>query len=251
MKIVVVGGTGLIGRKLVDKLRNRGHCVVAASPSNGVDTMTGQGLAQALSGAMVAVDVADSPSSEGAAVMNFFETSSRNLLAAGQAAGVRHHVALSIVGTDRLSASGYLRAKSAQEMRIKAALVAYTIVRATQFYESAEDIARANTEGGRVRVAPALVQPMAAEDVAESLAQIATQVATNKVIETAGPELMRLDKFVGQYLRATKDARKVTVDPEALYLGAALNDASLTAGKNPRLGKIVFADWLGRPAQKR
>lgn len=213
--------------------------------------MTGQGLSETLSGAKVAVDVTDSRSSENAEVINFFETSSRDLLAAGQVAGVRHHVALSIVGTERLFASGYFRAKLAQEKRIKAALVAYTIVRATQFFEFVGDIADANTEGDRVRVSPALVQPIAAEDVAESLAEIATQVATNRVIEIAGPVLMGLDKFVGQYLRATKDARRVTIDPDALYFGAALNDVSLTPGKNPRLGKIAFADWLGRPAQKR
>jgi uncharacterized protein YbjT (DUF2867 family) len=251
MKIVVIGGTGLIGTKLVNKLRQRGHEVVAASPAAGVNTLTGEGVAKALAGAMVVVDVANSPSYEDTAVMNFFESSTRNLLAAGQVAGVRHHVALSIVGTDRLHANGYFRAKLAQEKIIRAALVAYTIVRATQFFEFAGGIADANTEGDRVRLSPALVQPMAAEDVAESLAEIATQAAINRVTEISGPVAMGLDKFVGQFLRATQDARKVTVDPDALYFGAALDDQSLTPGKNPRLGKITFADWLGRPTEKR
>lgn len=251
MKIVVIGGSGLVGSKLVRKLRQRGHQVVAASPSKGIDTFTREGLAEAVAGAMVVVDVANSPSYEETAVMNFFETSTRNLLAAGQVTGVRHHVALSIVGADRLHANSYLRAKVAQEKAIRAALVAYTIVRATQFFEFAEGIADANTEGDRVRLSPALVQPMAAEDVAESLAEVATQAAINRVIEIAGPVVMGLDKFVGQFLRATKDARQVSVDPDALYFGAALDDESLLPGKNPRLGKITFADWLGRPEEKR
>lgn len=251
MKIVVIGGTGLIGSKLVRKLRHRGHHVVAASPSNGIDTFTREGLAEAVAGAMAVVDVANSPSYDDTAVTNFFETSTRNLLAAGQVAGVRHHIALSIVGADRLHVNGYLRAKLAQEKAIRAALVAYTIVRATQFFEFAGGIADASTEGDRVRLSPALVQPIAAEEVAESLAEVATQAAINRVIEIAGPLAMGLDKFVGQFLRATKDVRKVSVDPDALYFGAALDHESLLPGKNPRLGKIDFADWLDRTEERR
>ncbi|MDM0074780.1 SDR family oxidoreductase [Variovorax sp. J2P1-59] len=251
MKIAVIGGSGLVGTKLVHKLRQRGHHVVAASPSNGVNAFTGEGLADALTGAMVLVDVANPPSIDDTALMDFFETSTRNVVAAGQAAGVRHHVALSVVGAERLPANGYFRAKTAQEKRIKAALVAYTIVRTTQFFEFAESIARAGTEDGAIRLSPALVQPIAADDVAEALADIATQTAVNRIIEVAGPASMRLDKFVGQFLRATRDARKVIVDPDASYFGAALDDQSLTPGKNPRLGKTTYADWLGRANEKR
>jgi uncharacterized protein YbjT (DUF2867 family) len=251
MKIVVIGGSGLIGTKLVSKLRQRGHEVVAASPSAGVNTLTGEGLPEALAGAMVIVDVANSPSFEDAAVMNFFETSTRRLLAEGQAAGVGHYVALSVVGTERLLASGYFRAKMAQETMIMAAQVGYTIVRATQFFEFAGSIAYTSTEGETVRLSPALVQPMAAEDVAEALADVATQTAINGMVEIAGPEAMGLDKFVGQFLRASEDARTVTVDPDALYFGTALNDQSLTPGESPRLGKITFTDWLSRPKDQR
>ncbi|SDE89507.1 Uncharacterized conserved protein YbjT, contains NAD(P)-binding and DUF2867 domains [Variovorax sp. CF079] len=251
MKIAVIGGSGLIGTKLVKKLRERGHEAVSASPSQGVNALTGEGLAQALAGAQVVVDVANSPSFEDAAVLNFFETSGRNLLAAEQAAGVGHHVALSVVGTERLLESGYFRAKMAQENLIKASPVPYTIVRATQFFEFAGSIAHTSTEGEAVRLSPALVQPMAAEDVAEALSEVALEAPINGMLEIAGPAPLGLDKFVGQFLSATGDARKVVTDPAALYFGLALNDQSLTPGKSPRLGKTTFADWLSRPKEAR
>jgi uncharacterized protein YbjT (DUF2867 family) len=250
MKIVVIGGSGLIGSKLVKKLRQLGHEAVAASPTEGVNTLTGEGLAQVLTGAQVVVDVANSPSFEDTAVMNFFETSGRNLLAAEQAAGVGHHVALSVVGTERLLESGYFRAKMAQENLIKASSVPYTIVRATQFFEFVESIAYTSTEGETVRLSPALVQPMAAEDVADALSTIALEAPINGMLEIAGPVALGLDEFVGQFLSNSKDARKVIVDPDALYFGTALDDQSLTPGKNPRLGKTAFADWLANANSK-
>ncbi|MDM0049858.1 SDR family oxidoreductase [Variovorax sp. J22R115] len=251
MKIAVIGGSGLIGMKLVHKLHQRGHHVIAASPSTGVDTLAREDLADALAGAMVLVDVADPSPISDAEVMHFFETSTRNVLAAGQAAGVRHHVTLSVVGAERLHEIGYLRAKLAQEKKIKAALVAYTIVRATQFFEFAGSIADAATEGDAVRLPPARVQPMAADDVAEALAEVAAQAAVNRIIEIAGPVAMGLDEFVGQFLRANQDARKVVVDPDAPYFGAALDDQAFTPGKSPRLGKTRLADWLDRTVEKR
>ena len=252
MKIVVIGGSGLIGSKLVKKLRQLGHEAVSASPSEGVNALTGEGLTQVLTGAQVVVDVANSPSFEDAAVLNFFETSGRNLLAAEQAAGVGHHVALSVVGTERLLESGYFRAKMAQENLIKASPVPYTIVRATQFFEFVGSIAHTSTEGETVRLSPALVQPMAAEDVADALSEIALEAPINGMLEIAGPVAVALglDKFVGQFLSATEDARKVIVDPDARYFGTALDDQSLTPGKNPRLGKTTFADWLSRSKDK-
>ena len=251
MKIVVIEGDGLIGRKLVSKLRQRGHDVVAASPDTGFHTLTGKGLADALAGAMAVVDLASPPSLEDAAVMNFFETSTRNLVAAGQVAGVRHHLALSIVGTDRLCASRHFRAKVAQEKIIRAALVAYTVVRATPLFELAGTIADAHTEAHSVRLPPTLVQPIASGDVAESLAEIATQAALNRVTEIAGPASMGLDRFVGQCLHASGDARQVLVDPDAMYFGAVLDARSLMPGKSPGLGKTTLADWLGQPIEKR
>jgi uncharacterized protein YbjT (DUF2867 family) len=244
MKIVVIGGSGLIGSKLVRKLREKGHEAVAASPSTGVNALTGEGLAGALAGAQVVVDVANSPSFEDAAAMNFFETSGRNLLAAEKVAGVGHHVALSVVGTERLLASGYFRAKLAQEKLIEASPIPYTIVRATQFFEFVGSIAHAGTDGGTVRVSPALLQPMAAEDVADLLSEVALGAPVKGMLEIAGPAAIGLDKLVGQFLSSAKDARKVVVDPGALYFGIALDDRSLTPGENPRLGKIAFADWL-------
>jgi len=244
MKVVVIGGSGLIGSKLVKKLHQKGHEAVAASPSKGVNTLTGEGLAEVLAGAQVVVDVANSPSFEDVAAMNFFETSNRNLLAAEQAAGVGHHVALSVVGTERLLASGYFRAKMAQEKLIKASPVPYTIVRATQFFEFVGSIADAATEGETVRLSPALLQPVAAEDVADVLSEVALEAPINGMLEIAGPSAIAQDKLVGQFLSSTKDARKVVVDPGALYFGIALDDRSLTPGESPRLGKISFANWL-------
>src|SRR6266567_69749 len=214
MKIVVIGGSGLIGKKVVTNLRQHGHEVVAASPSSGVNTVTGEGLAQALAGAQVVVDVANAPSWEDNAVLAFFETSGRNLLAAEVAAGVRHHVALSVVGTDRLLASGYFRAKMAQEKLIKASPIPYTIVRATQFFEFVGGIAQSATEGQTVRVPPVLMQPIVSDDL------------------------------VRQFLNATGDARTVITDPKALYYGITVNDQSLTPGDHPRLGPTRFEDWL-------
>jgi uncharacterized protein YbjT (DUF2867 family) len=244
MKIVVIGGTGLIGAKVVSNLRQRGHEVGAASPSTGVNTLTGEGLAKALAGAQVVVDVANAPSWEDNAVLAFFETSGRNLLAAEAAAGVGHHVALSVVGTDRLLASGYFRAKMAQEKLIKACPIPYTIVRATQFFEFVKGIAQSATEGQTVRLSPALFQPMAANDVAAFVAEAALAKPVNGVIEVAGPEPIGLDNAVRKYLSATRDARTVTTDPRALYYGIEVNDQSLRPGDHPRLGPTRFDDWL-------
>jgi uncharacterized protein YbjT (DUF2867 family) len=244
MKIVVIGGSGLIGKKLVNKLREKGHEVVAASPSTGVNTVTREGLAPALAGAQVVVDVANAPDWEDNAVLAFFETSGRNLLAAEAAAGVGHHVALSVVGTDRLLASGYFRAKMAQENLIKASPIPYTIVRATQFYEFVGGIAQFATEGQTVRVPPVLMQPIAADDIAAVLADVAIASPLNDTFELAGPEPIRQDDLVRQFLKATGDARTVITDPQALYYGIAVNDQSLIPGDNPRLGTIRFEDWL-------
>jgi uncharacterized protein YbjT (DUF2867 family) len=246
MKIVVIGGSGLIGKKVVANLRQRGHEAVAASPSTGVNTVTGDGLAEALAGARVVVDVANTPSWEDDAVRAFFETSGRNLLAAEAAAGVGHHVALSVVGTDRLLASGYFRAKLAQEKLIKASRIPYTIVRATQFFEFVGGIAQAATDGETVRLPPALMQPIAADDVAAAVADAALAEPLNGTVEVAGPEPIRQDELVRQFLKAAGDARTVVTDPKALYFGIALDDRSLTPGDNPRLGPTRFADWLAR-----
>jgi len=248
MKIVVIGGSGLIGKKVVMNLRQHGDEVVAASPSSGVNTVTGEGLAQALAGAQVVVDVANAPSWEDKAVMAFFETSGRNLLAAEAAAGVDHHVALSVVGTDRLLASGYFRAKMAQEKLIKASPIPYTIVRATQFFEFVGGIAQSATEGQTVRLPPVLMQPIASDDVAAVVAEVAVKKPLNGMIDLAGPEPSRQDDLVRQLLNATGDPRTVITDPKALYYGIAVNDQSLTPGDNPRLGPTRFADWLSRNA---
>jgi uncharacterized protein YbjT (DUF2867 family) len=251
MKIVVIGGTGLIGTKLVNNLRQRGQEVVAASPSSGVNTFTGEGLAEALTGAQVVVDVANAPSWEDKAVLEFFETAGRNLLAAEAAAGVRHHVALSIVGTDRLPASGYLRAKMAQENLIKASGIPFTIVRSTQFFEFVKGIAQSATEGQTVRLSPALMQPIASDDVAAALTDVAVAEPLNGTVEVAGPEPIRMDEFARRYLSATRDPRKVTTDVHAPYFGTELNDQSLIPGDNARLGPTRFEEWLSRStAQK-
>jgi len=246
MKIVVIGGTGLIGTKLVNNLRKRGHEVLPASPKSGVNTFTGEGLVEALTGAQVVVDVANAPQWDDKAVLEFFETAGRNLLAAEAAAGVKHHVALSVVGADRLPASGYLRAKVAQENLIKASGIPFTIVRSTQFFEFVKGIAQSATEGQTVRLSPGLMQPIAADDVAAALTDVAVGEPVNGTIEIAGPEPIRMDEFVRRFLSATRDQRKVTTDVHALYFGAELNDQSLTPGDNPRLGSTHFADWLGR-----
>jgi uncharacterized protein YbjT (DUF2867 family) len=246
MKIVVIGGSGLIGTKLVKRLRQQGHDVVAASPSSGVNTITGEGLAEALAGAQVVVDVANSPSFEDQAVLEFFETSGRNLLAAEAAAGVGHHVALSVVGTDRLLASGYFRAKMAQENLIKASRIPYTIVRATQFFEFVGGIAESATDGQTVRLPPALMQPIASDDVAAALALVAVEKPLGGTIELAGPEPIRQDELVRRFLSAKGDTRQVTTDVHARYFGTKLNDQSLTPGDNPRIGPTRFEDWLSR-----
>jgi uncharacterized protein YbjT (DUF2867 family) len=244
MKIVVIGGTGLIGKQVVTNLRRHGHEVVAAAPSTGVNAVTGEGLAQALAGARVVVDASNAPSWEDNAVLAFFETSGRNLLAGEAAAGVGHHVALSVVGTDRLLASGYFRAKMAQEKLIKASRVPYTIVRATQFFEFVGGIAQFATEGQTVRVPPALMQPIAADDVGAVVADTALAEPLNGTFDLAGPEPIRQDDLVRRFLKATGDARTVITDPKALYYGIAVNDQSLTPGDNPRLGPTRFDDWL-------
>ena len=246
MKIVVIGGTGLIGSKLVQNLRERGHDVLAAAPSTGVNSITREGLAQAMDGADIVVDVANAPSWEDQAVLDFFETSSRNLLAAEAAAGVRHHVALSIVGSERLPENGYFRAKVAQENLIKASSIPYTILRATQFFEFVGGIAQSAAVGEEICLSPALIQPLASDDVVAALTEVTLQTPVNGTLEVAGPEAMPLDELVRRFLRATGDSRKVVPDVHARYFGAVLDDQSLTPGKHPRLGAIRFEDWLAR-----
>ena len=244
MKIVVIGGSGLIGSKLVSKLAEHGHQAVAASPASGVNTLTGEGLADVLDGASVVVDVSNSPSFEDAAVLEFFETSTGNLLAAEAAAGVGHHVALSIVGTDRLPDSGYLRAKVAQERLITSSDIPYSIVRATQFFEFGPGIAQAATEGDTVRVANALIQPMAAEDVAAAVGKVSVGVALNGILEIGGPEPMPFEEFVRAGLSAHDDPRRVVADPSAKYFGTALEERSLVPGPDAQLGATRLEDWL-------
>jgi uncharacterized protein YbjT (DUF2867 family) len=250
MKIVVIGGSGLIGTKLVRRLLQQGHEVVAASTSTGVNIITGKGLAAAMAGAQVVVDVANSPSWEDQPVMEFFETAGRNILAAEAAAGVGHHVALSVVGTDRLLKSGYFRAKMAQETLIKASTIPYTIVRATQFFEFVSGIAAFGTVGKTVRLPSALMQPIASEDVAEALVDIALAAPLNGMVEVAGPEALPLDEVVRRFLLATKDERQVMTDVHASYFGLELNDQSLTPGNSPRLGQTHFDAWLQQFAAK-
>ena len=251
MKIVVIGGTGLIGSKLVSRLREQGHEVVAASPATGVDTVTGQGLAEALAGAHVVVDVSNAPDWGDAAVMDFFQTSARNILAAETAAGVGHHVALSVVGTERLQGSGYFRAKLAQEEAIKAAVIPSTILRATQFFEFIGRIADGSTHDGTVPLPPIFFQPEAADDVAAALADITQGPPVNGTVELAGPERFRLDELVQRYLSATGDPRHVVTDVHAPYYGLQVSDErALVPGDNPRIGATRFADWLSRSTPK-
>jgi len=244
MKIVVIGGTGLIGSKVVSNLRQKGHEAVPAAPNTGVNTITGEGLAKALAGAQVVVDVANSPSFADEDVMTFFKTSGRNILAAESAAGVRHHVALSVVGSDRLPESGYLRAKVAQEELIKSCGIPYTIVRSTQFFEFLGGIAQSATDGQTVRLSPAHLQPIASDDVAALVAKMAMASPVNGTVELAGPERISLDELVRRYLRAKNDPRKVVADVHARYFGTELDDKSLTPGDNPHIGVTSFETWL-------
>jgi uncharacterized protein YbjT (DUF2867 family) len=244
MKIVVIGGTGLVGSRLVTKLREAGHDAVSASPDSGVDTYTGEGLAQALAGAEVVVDVSNAPSWDDAAVLDFFGTTARNVLAAEANAGVGHHVVLSVVGTDRLQASGYFRGKLAQEDAVQAGSVPYTILRATQFFEFLGRIADSFTEDDVVRVPPVLVQPEAVDDVAAALADVAVSPPVNGIVELAGPEPFRLDELARRILDAESDPRRVTADPHARYFGAELDDRSLVPGESPRIAPTRFEDWL-------
>ena len=244
MKIVVIGGTGLIGSKLVEKLRNAGHDPLAASPDTGVNSITGEGLADALEGAHVVVDVANAPAWDDAAVMDFFLTSARNVLAAEVVAGVRHHVVLSVVGTDRLPDSGYFRAKLAQEETVRAGAVPYTILRATQFFEFIGRIADSNIDGETVHLAPVFVQPESADDVAAALADVAVSAPVNGIVELAGPEQFRLDELARRLFIAKHDPRRVTADVEARYFGAELHDHSLTPGSEARIAPTRFEDWL-------
>ena len=265
MKIVVIGGTGLIGSKLVSRLTGQGHEALAASPNTGVNTLTGEGLADALegasvvvdvsnspsfadalAGASVVVDVSNSPSFEDAAVLEFFETSTRNLLAAEAAAGVGHHVALSVVGTERLQRSGYFRAKSAQETLIEKAAIPYSIVHATQFFEFVGSIADAATDGGTVRMTRAFFQPIAGDEVAQALAQVSTGSPLNGRVEVAGPERFQMDEFFREALAARRDPRAVVTDPHARYFGAELSEGSLLPGGAATLGKVRYRDWPGR-----
>jgi uncharacterized protein YbjT (DUF2867 family) len=244
MKIVIIGGTGLIGSKVVLKLRDQGNEAVPAAPNTGVNTLTGDGLAEVLKGADVVVDVSNSPSFEDAAVLNFFRASTTNLLAAEAAAGVRHHVALSVVGTDRLAESGYMRAKIAQEKLIEQSSIPYSIVHATQFFEFIKGIADGGTVGNTVRLAPVLIQPAAAEDVAIEVAKVAVGAPINGIVEIGGPEQFRLDELVRRYLAAREDPRSVIADPTARYYGAELKERTLVPDNKAIIGEIRFEDWL-------
>src|SRR6185437_11436499 len=258
MKIVVIGGTGLIGSKLVTKLREHGHEAVPAAPNTGVNTLTGEGLAEVLKSAAVVVDVSNSPSFDEDVAMNFFNTATRNLLQYEQAAGVQHHVALSVVGTDRLAERrpsdgektirGYFRAKLAQEKLIQESSIPYSIVHATQFFEFFKSIADGATVGNTVRLAPVLIQPMAAEDVASAVARTAVGAPINGIVEVAGPEQFRLDELVRRALAARHDPRKVAADPQTRYFGAKLGERMLVPGADAKLGEIRFEDWLSQSA---
>lgn len=250
MKIVIIGGTGLIGSKTTERLRAKGIEVIVASPNTGVNTITGEGLAEALAGTDVVLDLANSPSFEDKAVMEFFETSGRNLLAAEKAAGVKHHIALSVVGTDKLQESGYFRAKLVQEKLIREAGIPYTIVHSTQFMEFLGGIAQSALVDGKVHLSPAFVQPIASDDVADAMADVALEPPVNGLIEIAGPERFRLNELVARYLEATGDARQVVADREAKYFGARLEDRTLVSDNNPRLGKINFEQWFATAPRK-
>ena len=250
MKIVVIGGSGRIGTRLVNKLREHGHEAVAASPNSGVNTLSGEGLAEALKGASVVVDVSNSPSFEDAAALKFFETSTRNLLTYEAAAGVGHHVALSVVGIERLPEYGYFRAKIVQEKLIKGSSIPYSIIRATQFFEFIGRIVDEGTEGNTVRLTSALIQPMAADDVASAVARIAVGTPVNGTVEIAGPDLFRLDDLIRRDLAARNDPREVISDPHARYFGGELSERTLVPGDDARLGETHFENWLNQPARQ-
>jgi uncharacterized protein YbjT (DUF2867 family) len=251
MKIVIIGGTGLIGSKVVTNLRAQGHEALPASPDTGVNTLTAVGLADALRGASVVVDVSNSPSFEERAVMDFFTTSTRNILECATAAGVKHYVALSVVGTERIPDSPYLRAKNAQEALIKGGRIPFTIVHATQFFEFVGRIADEATVGTTVRLPPVLIQPMAADDVAKAVARVAVGAPQNGTVEVAGPEQFRFDELIRQGLGARKDPRDVVVDPHARYFGAELVERALIPGDHAQLSEMHFRDWLNQPAMHR
>jgi uncharacterized protein YbjT (DUF2867 family) len=250
MKIIVIGGTGLIGSKLVKKLREHGHEAIAASPNSGVNSVTGEGLAEVLKGASVAVDVSNSPSWEDAAVLEFFEKSTRNLLSYEAAAGIRHHVALSVVGTQRLAESGYFRAKIAQEKLIKESSIPYSIIHATQFFEFLKGLADISMVGNKVHLPPVLFQPMAADDVASGVATIAVGPPVNGTVEIGGPEEFRVDELVQRRLASLKDSRQVIADPKARYAGAILSETTLVPAKSARLGETRFETWLNQSTEK-
>jgi uncharacterized protein YbjT (DUF2867 family) len=246
MKIVIIGGTGLIGSKLVAKLREHGHETVAASPNTGVNAFTREGLHEALVGASVVIDVSNSPSFADAAVMEFFETSTRNLLAAEATAGVGHHIALSVVGTERLPESGYFRAKIAQEKLIEKSSIPYSIVHSTQFFEFARSIADDATDGGKVRMAPVLFQPIAGDEVAQAVGRVSVGSPLNGRVEVAGPEQFRMDQFFRDTLAAWDDPREVITDPHARYFGSELRERSLVPGEGAVLGEVKYSEWPGR-----
>ncbi|ASW08616.1 SDR family oxidoreductase [Rhizobium sp. 11515TR] len=244
MKIVVIGGTGLIGSKLVKRLEAKGHEVIAASPASGVNTVTGEGLAEVLAGAQVVVDVANSPSFEDKAVMEFFQTSGRNLLSAETAAGVKHHVALSVVGTERLQDSGYFRAKLVQENLIRESKIPYTLVHSTQFFEFMFGIAQSGTQGDKVHLSPAMMQPIFSDDVADALAEVVVGSPSNGVKEIAGPEAIRISDAVAKYLHQIGDKREIVVDKQTPYFGVVLDDRMLMPGPNVHLGRTAYSEWV-------
>jgi uncharacterized protein YbjT (DUF2867 family) len=248
MKIVVIGGTGLIGSKTVNRLRALGHEVIPASPNSGVNTITGEGLAEVMEGTDVVIDLANSPSFEDQAVMAFFETSGRNLLAAETKAGVKHHIVLSIVGTERLQDSGYMRAKQVQENLVRQSGIPFSIIHSTQFFEFLGSIAASGAKGEAIHLSPAAVQPIASDDVADAVTNVAVGAPLNGIVEIAGPEKVGLATLVGRYLAKKGDPRSIVPDPQALYFGAELNDQSLVPGPNPRIGKIDFETWFAGQA---
>jgi uncharacterized protein YbjT (DUF2867 family) len=250
MKIVVIGGTGLIGSKTVERLRKKGHEVLAAAPNTGVNTLTGEGVAEAVDGAQVVVDLANSPAFDEKSALDFFRTAGHNLLNAEAEAGVKHHIALSVVGTERLQTSGYFRGKQAQEDLIRSAEIPYTIVHSTQFYEFMGAIAQSGTNGQTVRLPSALFQPIASDDVADVMADVALGTPLNRIMEIAGPDRVRMSDAVTKFLQATNDPRTPVADPHALYFGVELDDSTLVPGANPRIGPMRYDDWLKKSARK-